>query len=308
MFNGVFTAIVTPFCGGKLDISAFKSIVEWQKNSGISGVVVAGTTGESPNISFEEKKELVESIAEFRDESFKVILGTGSNNTYHAAEETKKAENLPIDAVLIVTPYYNKPTQSGLFEHFKYIHENSNIPIILYNVPSRTASSLKLETIQALSELPRVIGIKEATGDTLFAAKIKSKISKLALLSGDDGSFLPFLAAGGEGVISVVSNVAPKLMCDIYNYAKNGDYNSALVKYQEMLDLNDALFLETNPIPVKTALFEMGKLTEEFRLPLTPMGEINRRMLRMVLKSMRLMWFKIITIFLIVLFVFIKNF
>ncbi|MBN2695838.1 4-hydroxy-tetrahydrodipicolinate synthase [bacterium] len=289
MFNGVFTAIVTPFCGGKLDISAFKSIVEWQKNSGISGVVVAGTTGESPNISFEEKKELVESIAEFRDESFKVILGTGSNNTYHAAEETKKAENLPIDAVLIVTPYYNKPTQSGLFEHFKYIHENSNIPIILYNVPSRTASSLKLETIQALSELPRVIGIKEATGDTLFAAKIKSKISKLALLSGDDGSFLPFLAAGGEGVISVVSNVAPKLMCDIYNYAKNGDYNSALVKYQEMLDLNDALFLETNPIPVKTALFEMGKLTEEFRLPLTPMGEINRRMLRMVLKSMRLM-------------------
>ncbi len=289
MFKGVFTAIVTPFSGGKLDISSLKSIVEWQKNSGVSGVVIAGTTGESPNISFEEKIQLVESVSQFRDESFKIVLGTGSNNTYHAAKETKEAEKLPIDAVLIVTPYYNKPTQSGLFEHFKYINDNSNLPIILYNVPSRTASSLKLETIQSLSELPRVVAIKEATGDTLFAAKIKSKIPKLTLLSGDDGSFLPFLAAGGEGVISVVSNVAPKLMCDIYNFAKDGNFKSSLIKYQEMLDLNDALFLETNPIPVKTALFEMGKLTEEFRLPLTSMGEINRRMLRMVLKNMKLM-------------------
>ncbi len=288
MFKGIFTAIVTPFLENKIDRVAFKKLVKEQKDSGISGIAISGTTGESPNLSIEEKKILIEIALEFKDENFKIILGTGSNSTKHVIEETKYFENIGIDGVLLVTPYYNKPTQDGLYYHYKEIHDNSNIPIILYNVPGRTAVSLSLETIIKLSKLERVVSIKEATGNMLFGAEIRTALPNISLLSGDDGSFLSFLAIGGNGCISVVSNVAPKLVVDLYETFKNNENEKAIELNKIMIELTKAMFLETNPIPVKTALVELNKIAEEFRLPLTKMNELNRRMLRMTLRRVGL--------------------
>lgn len=288
MFKGIFTAIVTPFLENKIDAVAFKKLVKEQKDNGISGIAISGTTGESPNLSIEEKKILIEIALEFRDENFKIILGTGSNSTKHVIEETKHFENMGIDGVLLVTPYYNKPTQDGLYHHYKEIHDNTTLPIILYNVPSRTAVSLSLETIIKLSKLERVVSIKEATGNMLFGAEIRTALPNISLLSGDDGSFLSFLAIGGNGCISVVSNVAPKLVVDLYKTFKNNENEKAIELNKIMIELTKAMFLETNPIPVKTALVELNKIAEEFRLPLTKMNELNRRMLRMTLRRVGL--------------------
>lgn len=288
MFKGIFTAIVTPFLENKIDAVAFKKLVKEQKDNGISGIAISGTTGESPNLSIEEKKILIEIALEFRDENFKIILGTGSNSTKHVIEETKHFENMGIDGVLLVTPYYNKPTQDGLYHHYKEIHDNTTLPIILYNVPSRTAVSLSLETIIKLSKLERVVSIKEATGNMLLGAEIRTALPNISLLSGDDGSFLSFLAIGGNGCISVVSNVAPKLVVDLYKTFKNNENEKAIELNKIMIELTKAMFLETNPIPVKTALVELNKIAEEFRLPLTKMNELNRRMLRMTLRRVGL--------------------
>jgi 4-hydroxy-tetrahydrodipicolinate synthase len=288
MFNGIFTAIVTPFLNNKLDLSAFNLLLKEQKENGISGVVISGTTGESPNLTRKEKEILVKEAQKFRDDNFKIILGTGSNSTNNTIEETKYFQESGIDGVLLVTPYYNKPTQDGLYNHYKEIHNNTNVPIILYNVPGRTSVSLSLDTIIKLSALDRIVSIKEATANMLFGAEIRIALPKISLLSGDDGSFLPFLAIGGDGSISVVSNVAPKLVVDIYQLFKNNKNKEAMELNTLLVELTKAMFLETNPIPVKTALVELNKISEEFRLPLTKMGEMNRRMLRMTLRRIGL--------------------
>jgi len=288
MFKGIFTAIVTPFLDDKIDVVAFKKLVKEQKEQGVSGIAISGTTGESPNLSIKEKEILINIALEFKSENFKIILGTGSNSTKHVVEETKHFENIGIDGVLLVTPYYNKPTQDGLYAHYKEIHENTNIPIILYNVPGRTAISLSFDTIIKLSKLERIISIKEATGNMLLGAEIRTALPNISLLSGDDGSFLSFLAIGGDGCISVVSNVAPKLVVNLYNAYKNNENQKAIELNKVMIELTKAMFLETNPIPVKTALVELGKIAEEFRLPLTKMNELNRRMLRMTLRRVGL--------------------
>jgi len=288
MFKGIYTAIITPFLGGKLDLVSFEALVKEQKESGISGIAIAGTTGEAPTLSRDEKVKLLEVASKYRDESFKLILGTGSNNTQHVIEETKYFQNLGIDGVLIVTPYYNKPTQDGLFLHYKAIHDNTNTSIVLYNVPGRTAVSMTLETIIKLSKLERVTSIKEASGNLFFASEIKNAVFGVDILSGDDGTFLPFLSIGGDGCISVVSNVAPKLMVELYTAYKENRNEDAIKINRDIIELTKALFLETNPIPVKTALVEMNKVSEEFRLPLSSMGEMNRRMLRMTLRRVGL--------------------
>ncbi len=288
MFKGIYTAIITPFLGGKLDLVSFEALVKEQKESGISGIAIAGTTGEAPTLSRDEKVKLLEVASKYRDESFKLILGTGSNNTQHVIEETKYFQNLGIDGVLIVTPYYNKPTQDGLFLHYKAIHDNTNTSIVLYNVPGRTAVSMTLETIIKLSKLERITSIKEASGNLFFASEIKNAVSGVDILSGDDGTFLPFLSIGGDGCISVVSNVAPKLMVELYTAYKENRNEDAIKINRDIIELTKALFLETNPIPVKTALVEMNKVSEEFRLPLSSMGEMNRRMLRMTLRRVGL--------------------
>jgi len=288
MFKGVYTAIVTPFLNDVIDLVAFEKLVVEQKENKISGIVISGTTGESPNLTNEEKEVLVKLALKYKSDDFEIILGTGSNSTKSVIEETKYFENMGIDGVLLVTPYYNKPTQDGLFHHYKEIHDNTNIPIILYNVPGRTSVSLSLDTIIKLANLERVVSIKEATADMLFAAEIRNALPNFSLLSGDDGSFLSFLAIGGDGCISVVSNVAPKLMVDLYNSYKDSKVKDAIKHNQFVVELTKALFLETNPIPVKTALVEMNKISEEFRLPLTRMNELNRRMLRMALRRVGL--------------------
>lgn len=288
MFKGIFTAIVTPFKNGEIDLVSFEKLVKEQKEAKVNGIVISGTTGESPNLSQKEKRMLVDVAMKYKNENFKIILGTGSNNTYHAIEETLFAQSLNVDAALIVTPYYNKPSQQGLYEHFKAIHDKTNIPVILYNVPSRTSSSLKLETITKLSKLERIIGIKEATGDLVFATEIRHELPDFTLLSGDDGTFLPFLSIGGEGCISVVSNVAPKMVVKLYNLYFEKNHEEAIKLNKVMLDLTKAMFVETNPIPVKTALFELGKITEEFRLPLTPIADSNRLFVKNLLEKNKL--------------------
>jgi len=288
MFKGVFTAIITPFLNGELDLVAFENLVKEQKEGKVSGIVISGTTGESPNLTKSEKEALLNIALPYKDDSFKIILGTGSNSTKNTVEETKYFENMGIDGVLLVTPYYNKPTQDGLYYHYKEVHDNTSTPIILYNVPGRTAVSLSLDTIIKLSNLERVVSIKDATANMLFASEIRNALPEFSLLSGDDGSFLSFLAIGGDGCISVVSNVAPKLVVDMFNSFKDSKTKEAMEHNKFVVELTKALFLESNPIPVKTALVELNKISEEFRLPLTKMNELNRRMLRMTLRRVGL--------------------
>ena len=288
MFKGVHTAIVTPFLENKLDLVAFEALVKEQKESGISGIAIAGTTGEAPNLTRDEKLTLLEVASKYRDDNFMIVIGTGSNNTKHVIEETKFFQDKGIDGVLVVTPYYNKPTQDGLFLHYKAIHDETDIAIVLYNVPGRTGVSMTLDTIIKLSKLERVKAIKEASGNLFFASEIKNANLDIDLFSGDDGTFLPFLSIGGAGCTSVVSNVAPKLMVDLYNAYKDNRNEDAIKLNRDVIELSKALFLETNPIPVKTALVEMNKISEEFRLPLSSMGELNRRMLRMTLRRVGL--------------------
>ena len=288
MFKGIYTAIVTPFLNGRIDEASFEKLVAEQKENEVSGIVISGTTGESPNLSREEKEKLLSIALKFKSDDFQIIMGTGSNSTSHTTEETKYFQNKGIDGVLIVTPYYNKPTQDGLYNHYKAIHDNTDIPIILYNVPGRTSINLQLDTIINLSKLQRIVAIKEASGNLFFDSEIRNALPDISLLSGDDGTFLPFLSIGGDGCISVVGNIAPKLLVDIYKFAQNNENQKARELNKYLIELTKALFLETNPIPVKTALVELNKISEEFRLPLTKMNELNRRMLRMTLRQLGL--------------------
>jgi len=270
--SGVLTAVVTPFNQNKVDFISLEKILKHQISFGIDGFILNGTTGESPTLSEEEVKEIFHFVKKKISTQTPVIVGTGSNSTEKTIELTKKAEKMGADAALIVVPYYNKPPQRGLFEHFKAIAEQTNIPIILYNVPSRTVTSLELETIKKLSKLPNIIGIKEATGDIEFAKKIRQTCgNEFLLLSGDDGSYDEFAKVGGDGVISVASHIIPSAMKE-----------KRASEYRTLIDL---LFCESNPIPVKMALFMMGLIqSPELRLPLVAMSEQNKEKLKLEMK------------------------
>ncbi|MHC1594937.1 MAG: 4-hydroxy-tetrahydrodipicolinate synthase [Methanotrichaceae archaeon] len=287
MFEGVLPAIITPFKKeGELDGEGLRRNIELLGEAGISGVVPCGTTGEAATLSFEEHKMAVEIAVDCSN--VKVIAGTGSNNTVEAAELTKHAEDAGADAALLITPYYNKPNERGMLSHYRYVAESCDLPLILYNVPSRTAVNLRPELVAELAKIETVVGIKEASGDLSQVSKIieLTRDEEFILLSGDDNLTLPIMSLGGSGVISVVANVAPKKMIALTDAMLRGDLEKAREAHFQIAPLIRAMFLETNPIPVKTACRMMGLAAGPMRLPLASMSEENELILRETLDAL----------------------
>jgi 4-hydroxy-tetrahydrodipicolinate synthase len=289
MFHGALTAIVTPFRDGRLDTAALRKLVEFQVRNGISGLVPCGTTGESATLSFEEHEKVIRVVMEAARGRVPVIAGTGSNNTKEAVVLTRYARKAGAAAALVITPYYNKPTQKGLVAHFRAIAEEVDIPIILYNVPGRTGVNMTAETVVRLAEVENVVGVKEASGNLSQVCEIlKGAPKDFCVLSGDDALYFPMLALGARGVISVVSNVAPKEMAELYDAFAAGQTDRAREIHFRLWPLMQVLFVETNPIPVKTAVAMMGMIREEFRLPLCGMSDVNRKALAKVLSGLKI--------------------
>jgi 4-hydroxy-tetrahydrodipicolinate synthase len=277
----VITAIVTPFRRGVVDEVALRNLVEDQIANGVDGLVPVGTTGESPTLSFEEHLRVIEVVIEAVAKRVPVIAGTGSNSTQEAIELSLAAKKLGADGQLQVTPYYNKPSQDGLYRHFKAIVDACPLPTVLYNVPGRTGCDLLPETIARLAELSAVVAVKEATGSATRASQVLARIpSRIAVLSGDDAAAFPLFALGAKGVISVVSNVAPALMSAMWDAAAAGQWDRARALHFKLLPLSEGLFIESNPVPVKAALAIMGRIADELRPPLYPMVGANRDKVR----------------------------
>jgi 4-hydroxy-tetrahydrodipicolinate synthase len=286
MFKGAFTAIVTPFKKGKLDEEGYRKLIEFQIQGGIHGIVSVGTTGESATLSHDEHKRVVEICIDQVKKRIPVVAGTGSNNTAESLELTKHAQKAGADGALMITPYYNKPTQEGLYQHYKTVAGKTMIPIIVYNVPGRTSVNLLPETVARLRDFPTIVAIKEATGDLKQCAKVVELCGeRIALISGDDFTVLPLLAIGGVGVISVVSNVVPGDMAQMCDAWVAGDLAQARQLHYKMWPLMEAMFYETNPTPAKTALKMMGKITGEVRQPLCAMSQANTDKLGKVLQQ-----------------------
>jgi len=286
MFKGSIVAIVTPFKDGKVDEEAYRELIEFQIENGTHAIVPCGTTGESATLDMEEHNRVIEIAVEAVNKRVPVIAGTGGNSTSEAIELTEYAKKCGVDGTLQVTPYYNKPTQEGLYRHFKAIAEAVPLPQVLYNVPGRTSVNMVPETVARLAELPEVVGIKEASGNLSQMAEIvKLAGNKITLLSGDDNVTLPVLALGGKGVVSVAANIVPKETADMVNAWEGGDVAKARELYYRLFPLFQAMFYETNPIPVKTSLALMGRIQDEMRLPLYPMAPANLERLKKVLKD-----------------------
>ncbi len=280
IFTGAGTAIVTPFKNGAIDYEAYTRLVEWQITEGISAIIVAGTTGEGSTLTDAEHKEIIKYTVELVKGRVPVVAGTGSNDTAYAIELSKYAEEVGADGLLLVTPYYNKATQKGLIASFTAVADAVNIPIILYNVPSRTGCNLLPETAAILAEHPNIVGIKEASGNLSQIAKLASLTKgKLDIYSGNDDQIVPVLSLGGKGVISVLSNLLPKETDKICKDYINGNHAEALEAQLKYLPLIDALFSEVNPIPVKAAMAAMGYGENSLRLPLTPMEDAHEAIL-----------------------------
>ncbi|MGE5445959.1 MAG: 4-hydroxy-tetrahydrodipicolinate synthase [Ignavibacteriales bacterium] len=287
MIHGSIVAIVTPFKNGKIDEKSLKDLIEFQIENGTHGIVPCGTTGESPTLSHEEHEYVVELTVKAVKKRIPVVAGTGSNSTEEAIRLTKFAEKVGADAALLVVPYYNKPTQEGLYIHFKQIASEVNIPIILYNIPGRSGVNMNPETIARLArDCKNIIGVKEASGSVQQASKILYLCGMdFILLSGEDALNFPLLTIGGRGFITVTANVAPRDVAELYNSYKRGEFNQARELHYKLFPLNEALFLETNPIPVKVALSVMGKVRDEFRLPLCSMSPGNLEKFKTALKE-----------------------
>jgi len=286
MFSGSLVAIVTPFKNGKVDYESFEKIIEFQIKNGTNGIIPCGTTGESATLSHAEHQEVIRFTVETVKKRVPVIAGTGSNSTEEALALTQSAKKMGVDAALLISPYYNKPTQKGIFEHYKYLNDNVDIPMILYNVPGRTSSNMNSATTVALSNLKNIAGIKEASGNLVQVSEILRDADKnFVVLSGDDALTFPMMAMGVKGVISVSANVIPDRMAAMTDAALKGDFSKAQKLHLELLELNNTLFIETNPIPVKETLAMMGLITPEVRLPLCPMEDRHREILKSVLQK-----------------------
>ena len=286
MFNGAFTALVTPFRNGEVDIEALEGLVEFQIAQGIHGLVPCGTTGESPTLSEEEDRLVIETVVRVTNGRVSVVAGTGSNNTSSAIKYTKMAEEVGADGSLQVAPYYNKPTQEGLFRHFAAIAESTSLPLVLYNIPGRTSVTIASETIAQLAEIPNIVGIKDSTLSMNMVSDIRRLCGEdFDILSGDDPMTLPLMALGGVGVISVASNVAPGAVSDLVNAMNSGDLARGRELHYRLLPLIRALSVETNPIPVKAAASLLGLCSDELRLPLVPMSGENLRRLQEVMEG-----------------------
>ncbi len=280
--RGVHTAIVTPFKNGLIDFSAFERLISRQIEAGIHGIVVCGTTGESPALSIDEKRALFKKARILIPENTLFIAGTGTNSTEKTLQLCRIAEDEGADALLVVTPYYNRPPQSALVDHYVYVADRVRIPVILYNVPTRTGVDLSLESISILSQHPNIKGIKEASSDMKKIARIKKETSSsdFIILSGDDNTFLPFLSLGGDGIISVYTNLNPDRFLMIFDAINSSDLNRARNLFLQTLPVLFALSISTNPIPIKEALSIYGYIEREFRLPLKPLNDNDLELLK----------------------------
>ena len=286
MFKGSIVAIITPFKDGKVDEESYRQLIEFQIENGTSAIVPCGTTGESATLNVEEHARVIDIAVEAVNKRVPVIAGTGGNSTSEAIELSVHAKEVGADATLQVTPYYNKPTQEGLYQHFKAIAKGVPLPQVLYNVPSRTSVNMLPETVARLSELPEVVAIKEASGDLgQMADIVRLAGDKITLLSGDDNLTLPVLSIGGAGVVSVAANIVPRDTADLVKAWEEGRIDEAKGLFYKLLPLCQAMFFETNPIPVKTSLALMGKIQDEMRLPLYPMAPANLEKLKKALSE-----------------------
>ena len=279
-FRGIFTALVTPFADGKVDEKAFRDLVAWQVEEGVHGLVPCGTTGESPTLSHAEHMRVIEICVEVAGGQVPVMAGTGSNSTEEAVMLTKHAAEAGADAALVVAPYYNKPTQEGLYQHFKAVAESVDIPIFVYNIPGRSVVNITDDTFERLAKISNIAGIKDATGNLERPLAIRHRLgSGLVQLSGEDMTAVAFNASGGLGCISVVSNIVPGICASVQSATLRGEYAKALSQHEKLVPLINALFAETNPVPVKYALALMGKCKPDVRLPLVEVSpELAKRM------------------------------
>jgi 4-hydroxy-tetrahydrodipicolinate synthase len=285
MFQGSFVALVTPFKDGRVDEAKLRELVEFQVTHGTDGIIPCGTTGESPTLSHDEHKRVVEVVVEAARKRVAVIAGTGSNSTAEAIDLTKHAERAGAAAALVVNPYYNKPTQEGLYRHFRAVAESVAIPILVYNIQGRTAVNVETATLARLAkDCKNIVGVKEASGNLdQMSGVIAACGPRFSVLSGDDNLTLPLMAVGGHGVISVIANIVPKETAEMVHAALDGDMKRARELHYRLLPLARAAFLETNPIPIKEAMAMAGMLALEYRLPMCPLSDANREKLRSIL-------------------------
>jgi len=275
-FEGCYTATVTPFKDGAVNEEKLRELVRFQYENGTDGMVPCGTTGESPALSQSERERVIEIVIEESKGKGTVIAGTGTNNTDNTIAATRRAKEMGADAALVITPYYNKPTQEGLFRHFEAVLKAVDLPIVIYIVPGRTSVNMLPATVERLAKFDNVAAVKEASGDLIQITETLNRCGdSVTVLSGDDPLFAPLLSVGGHGIISVTSNILPAEVKAIYNAFKNKDNDSMIQKHQNLMPVHQALFCETNPIPVKTALNLMGKEAGDLRLPLAPMSAAN---------------------------------
>ncbi len=287
MFKGSIVALITPFKDGEVDYEALGKLIDFHVDNRTDAVLVCGTTGESPTLTFEEHDKVVEFAVKHAAGRIKVIAGTGANATHEAVHLTAHAKEVGADAALLVVPYYNKPTQEGLYRHFSAVAEEVDIPIILYNIPSRTGVEISVDTVYRLvSDYPNIVGSKESTPNMDRISELVGRLGEsFAVLSGDDSLTLPMMSLGAKGVVSVANNILPREIKTLTDLALAGDFKKARELHLKLYPVFKALFIETNPIPVKTACWMLGMCEKEFRLPITPMKEENENKLRQVLKE-----------------------
>jgi 4-hydroxy-tetrahydrodipicolinate synthase len=287
MFTGTYTAIVTPFKDGAIDEAALERLIRAQVKAGIDGIVPVGTTGESPTLNYEEHIRVIELVIKFAAGRAKVLAGTGGNSTSEAVYLTQEAERLGADGSLQVAPYYNKPTQEGLFQHFREVARQTKLPLVLYSIPGRCGIEIAVETVKRIAlECRNVVGIKEAGGNADRVSQLRAALpGKFIILSGDDSLTIPFMSVGAQGVISVASNIIPKQVSQMVAAFAGGHAEKALKLHQRYYPIFKDLFIETNPVPVKAALAMVGSIQEEYRLPLVAMSAKNRETLKQTLMS-----------------------
>lgn len=291
MFKGTYTAIVTPFKGGRIDEDGFRKLIDFQIDHGIDGIVPVGTTGEAATLDYDEHLRVIEIAVQQANGRCKIVAGTGSNSTREAIELTQKAEKLGIDGALLASPYYNKPTQEGVYRHYRAIAESTSLKLMLYNVPGRTAGEIGIETCARLAtDCKTIVSIKEAGGSTERVSALRNVVPPdFTILSGDDAQTLPFMAVGAVGVVSVASNIIPKPMTELVSNFLEGRPSDSMRIHLRYFRLFKDLFIESNPIPIKTALHLMGMIEPEFRLPLCEMSAANREQLSRTLSALKLL-------------------
>jgi 4-hydroxy-tetrahydrodipicolinate synthase len=286
MLKGSRVALITPFRDGKVAEKAFQNFVDWQIEQGTEGVVPCGTTGESPTLSHAEHKRVVELCVEVAKGRVPVVAGTGSNSTEEAIDFTRHAKQAGADAALVVTPYYNKPTQEGLYQHYKAITEAVDLPVIIYNIPARCVIDMSVATMARLAKLPNIVGVKDATNDLARPLRTRAAIGpEFSMLSGEDATAIAFMGQGGDGCISVTANVAPRACADMHQAWRRGETATAMKINERLLPLHDALFCETSPAPVKYACSLLGKSTSDVRLPLVPASAQAQEQVRAAMRS-----------------------